>query len=33
MFDPGKATERFVDVLRNVPAEFEGEYKPRSIKG
>lgn len=28
-----KATERFVDVLRTVPAEFEGEYKSRSIKG
>lgn len=26
-----KATERFVEVLRTIPAVFEGEYKERSI--
>ena len=25
-----KATERFVEVLRTIPTEFEGEYKERS---
>ncbi len=26
-----KATERFVEVLRTIPSEFEGDYKERSI--